>query len=218
MNFTTANFRKRGFTLVALLVIIAVLAILAAMLLPALAAAKRKAQRINCVNSLKQCGLAFRIWEGDNGDKYPMAVSTDKGGTMEFTDGASTFRHFQVMSNELSTPKILICPADTRAAANYFVRLKNQNVSYFIGLDANDEFPQRFLDGDRNLTADTEPENGILKLVPGQRVNWTSSMHVNQGNLGLTDGSVQQLSNSGLHSALQNSGDPTNSWRIALPE
>ena len=48
------------------------------MLLPALAAAKRKAQRINCVNNLKQDGLAFRIWEGDNGDKYPMAVSTDK--------------------------------------------------------------------------------------------------------------------------------------------
>ena len=46
--------------------------------LPALAAAKRKAQRINCVNNLKQVGLAFRIWEGDNNDKYPMAVSTAK--------------------------------------------------------------------------------------------------------------------------------------------
>ena len=43
-------------------------------------------------------------------------------------------------------------------------------------------------------------------------------MHVNQGNLGLTDGSVQQLSNSGLSEALKNSGDPTNTWRISLPE
>ena len=41
------------------------------MLLPALAAAKKKAQKINCINNLKQVGLAFRIWEGDNGDKYP---------------------------------------------------------------------------------------------------------------------------------------------------
>ena len=200
------------------MVIIAVLAILVAMLLPALASAKKRAQRINCVNNLKQDGLAFRLWEGDNGDKYPMSVSTDKGGTLEFTTGADTFRHFQVMSNELSTPKILVCPADTRVAAANFVRLNNQNVSYFVGLDATDIEPQRFLDGDRNLSADNEPENGILKLVPGQRVSWTEAIHVNQGNFGLSDGSVQQASNSGLLEALKKSGDATNTWRIALPE
>jgi competence protein ComGC len=212
------NSSKRGFTFVALLVVIAVIAILAAMLLPALAAAKGKAKRINCVNNLKQCGLAFRIWEGDNGDKYPMDVSTASGGTMEFADGENTFRHFQVMSNELSTPKILLCPADTRSAAYTFNHLHNANVSYFVGLDADESRPQRFLDGDRNLTADNEPENGILKLVPGQRVSWTQTMHVNAGNVGLADGSVQQYSNSGVRAALKNSGDATNVWRISLPE
>jgi type II secretory pathway pseudopilin PulG len=201
-----------------LLVVIAVLAILAAMLLPALAGAHDRARRIQCVNNLKQTGLAFRIWEGDNGDKYPMDVPMAKGGTKEFTTGADTFRHFQVMSNELSTPKILVCPADTRVAAINFVHLKNQNVSYFVGLEANDANPQRFLDGDRNITGESDPENGILKLVPGQRVSWTQDIHVNQGNLGLSDGSVQQYSNSGLREALKNSGDPTNTWRIALPE
>jgi len=218
MNFTADHFAKRGFTLVALLVIIAVIAILAAMLLPALAAAKRKAQRIACVNNLKQCGLAFRIWEGDNGDKYPMAVSTAQGGTMEYTDGANTSRHFQVMSNELSTPKILICPADTRIAAVNFSGLKNQNVSYFVGLEANEMYPQMFLDGDRNLDVGNEPKNGILRLVPGQPIGWTETMHVNQGNIGLAGGSVQQLSNPDLRSALQNSGSPTNTWHISLPE
>jgi competence protein ComGC len=218
MNFTVNHSAKRGFTLVALLVIIAVIAILAAMLLPALASAKKKAQRINCVNNLKQSGLAFRIWEGDHSDNYPMRLPAVLGGTMEFTDGANTSRHFQVMSNELSTPKILICHSDTRAVADGFVRLKNENVSYFVGLDASEEFPQRFLDGDRNLSADTAPENGILKLVPGQRVSWTETIHVNQGNVGLSDGSVQQYSNAGLQNALQVSGDATNSWRIALPE
>ena len=218
MNSTSKRFSKSGFTFVALLVIIAVIAVLAAMLLPALASAKRKAQRINCINNLKQIGLAYRIWEGDNGDKYPMAVSSAKGGTMEFITGADTFRHFQVMSNELSTPKILVCPADTRVAADRFARLKNQDVSYFVGLEARDEFPQRFLDGDRNITGESNPENGILNLVPGGTAGWTATIHVNQGNVGLSDGSVWQYSNSQLREALKNSGAQTNTWRIALPK
>jgi competence protein ComGC len=210
--------KNSGFTFAMLLVVVAVLALLAAMLLPALASAKKKAQSINCINNLKQCDLAFRIWEGDNNDKYPMAVPMAAGGTREFNTGADTFRHFLVMSNELSTPKILICPQDTRTAADNFARLENQNVSYFVDLDASEENPQLFLTGDRNLTAANEPEDGILKLVPGQPVSWTDTIHIKQGNIGLTDGSVQQLSNTGLNTALRNSGDPTNTWRISLPE
>jgi type II secretory pathway pseudopilin PulG len=218
MNSTSGRFSKSGFTLTALLVIIAVLAILAAMLLPALARAKTKASSINCVNNLKQVGLAFRIWSDDNGEKYPMSLPMNKGGTLEYTDGADTFRHFQVMSNQLTTPKFLICPNDTRTVAANFDQLENQNVSYFIALEANDTNPQMFLAGDRNLTGPAAPENGILKLVPGDAASWTSAIHVNQGNIGLVDGSVQQCSNERLRQALRNSGDATNVWRIALPE
>ena len=217
MKTSSGRFSNQAFTLVGLLVIIAVLAILAAMLLPALASAKRKARRIQCVNNLKQDGLAFRLWEGDNGDKYPMAVSTNKGGTMEYAEDGNAFRHFQVMSNELSTPKILVCPADDRTPAANFAKLKNKNVSYFVGLDAEIETrPQMLLTGDRNITNGIAPEHSILKLVPDQPAGWTEDLHNGQGNVGLSDGSVQQVTIDGLRNAIKNSGDATN--RIALPE
>ncbi|MCX6915508.1 MAG: prepilin-type N-terminal cleavage/methylation domain-containing protein, partial [Verrucomicrobia bacterium] len=65
--------RRSGFTLIELLVVIAIIAILAALLLPALAGAKARAQAVQCMNSSRQLLLAWKFYCDDNGEKVPSA-------------------------------------------------------------------------------------------------------------------------------------------------
>ena len=225
------HIRRRGFTLIEFMFVVVALSVLVALYLPNLTRRRGCSGGISCVNNLKQVGLAFRQWALDNNDKYPMQVSVTNGGTMELVESGNVYVHFLVMSNELNTPKILHCPQESnpkRQAATTFASTvspgtayqvpftNDNNVSYFVGLDAVDTSPQMFLTGDDNLAIRrVRVKRGIHSLWTNAPVAWTKDRHVNQGNICLADGSVQGFKNQRLPQAFQSTGVITN--RLAIP-
>lgn len=210
--------RNHAMTLLDLLVVLAVIGILAVMILPALMKAKAHDARIRCISNLKQIGLSYRIWEGDHNNFYPQAISRTNGGTMEFITGANAFRHFQIISNVLVTPHVLICPAEsdaTRITATNFSNLSNRNLSYFVGIVANESNANMILSGDRNLTNGTQVRNAILDLTTNTPAGWTRKIHNKIGNTLLADGSVQMVNISGLRAQVAFTGFAAN--RIQMP-
>src|SRR5665213_387490 len=205
--------RNTAMTLFEVGVCIAIVMILLMFVLPMLENSHRRVSKLGCVNNLKQIGLAYRIWEGDNGDINPMGISVTTGGSMEMVATGDVVQTFMVMSNELSTPKILVCPEDkTRSSAINFDALANSNISYFVGLDAtNDLNPQRILSGDANFELAGVPvKSGLRSFWTNDPVTWSATRHAGAGNIGFADASVEATDSSRLRDLLQQTGLATN--------
>jgi competence protein ComGC len=142
MKISHKNQKNNGMTLLETAVVILSLFIFVLLLVPALSSPRNLRSRVNCVNNLKQAGLSFRIWEGDHNDKYPMGISTTNGGAMEAVARGNVVAVFQVMSNELTTPRLLVCPEDKHHhAATNFAMLAAENISYFVNPNASQVYP-----------------------------------------------------------------------------
>jgi prepilin-type processing-associated H-X9-DG protein len=220
--------RNAAMTLFEVGVVVAIVMILVVLLLPRIARPRRAYAGIDCGNNLKQVGLAYRIWEGDNGDIYPMGISVASGGSMEMVATGNVLQTFMVMSNELSTPKILFCPEDkTRTwptagwPTNEFASLSASNLSYFVGVDVTNDTanPKMFLSGDCNFVIGGVPvKPGLRSFWTNDPIGWTATRHLNPGNygnIGFADGSVQQMTSTSLRNYLQLTGLATN--RFAIP-
>jgi len=192
-----------AFTLVELIVIIAATILMAAVVVPALRNAKLKAARISCTSNLKQIGLGFRIFSTDNGDRYPMQIPASLSDSNNPPAPRPIYQYFAGLSNELGTPRVLICPNDHRRFATNWASLRNPNLSYFLGFMAKETEPHSLLGGDRNLaTNGVAVSNCIVDVNSNSVLSWTAELHGSSGNVMLGDGSVQQWTSTILRTGL----------------
>ncbi|MBI3874798.1 MAG: type II secretion system protein [Verrucomicrobia bacterium] len=181
------------------------------------------------MNNLKQIGLAFRVFSNDNDDHFPYFCPSNG---LAYRNETDAWLHFQTMSNELGSARILICPEDRERLASMAMDFtsnsvpdefglafqRNKAVSYFVGLDADETRPRMFLSGDRNVETNTATLRGsVLDIGTNRPPGWLPRMHTNSGNIAFADGSVQTMNSAFLAREFTNYPYPSFTNRLLLP-
>jgi competence protein ComGC len=185
----------RGMTLVELLCVIVVVIILLGVIMPP-GHDRNKAIGITCLVYLKNVGLAYRTWASDNNDLFPFQVSTNQQGTLELTNDIAA--QFRVLSNELATPKIAICPGlySKIPEATNWTELSAKNVGYYVNIGADSKITNSILSGDPGFTIDNfPPTSGINRIRRHAQIRYPKDVHAGFANVVKADGSAMRVKN-----------------------
>ncbi len=190
---------------------LAAVALLALLALPALATSQSLGHLAQCFNNLRQVGRAVEMFASDHVGQPSWRTYTSDGGTRPITGvkaGAAWFE-FAALSNQLATPRILACPADTgvKVAAEFSNQgtlgymatgLRSLATSYVISMDNLGNSPVMAVTGDRNLRTRgiqqcSQGVNNADALLVFGNSGWTNAVHGLLGHLLRADGSVALL-------------------------
>jgi len=178
MQFRILALRAKGLTMVELLVILAIVLLLAAATMPTvISRPERPSQQLSCISNLKQVGLGWLLWVHDHESRdLPFRTPLTNEGTFGSSEPMrnNAWWQFSIISNELNSPKVLVCPADKnvglprRVATAWSANdtnggflapsYRHRATSYTIGLDATRPLdptewgpPDSILGSDRNI-------------------------------------------------------------------
>jgi hypothetical protein len=232
---------RAAFTRLELLAVLLALGLWTLWAWPVLAQTKPRSERLQCLGNLRLIGLAFQLWGNDHDDYVPWRVPQQEGGTLPASGlkpGAAWYE-FAWVSNQLQTPKILVCPSDTgtrRVAKDFSNRPESgflhsnyraNAVSYFVGLDVWPELARAVLSGDQNLRVDSVANTcsarvnnaATIRVLPAASTlaEWTNSIHRSTGNLLLNDGQVWETDTLVMRQAMQ-TGDDNGSVHLLMPK
>jgi competence protein ComGC len=206
-----------AFTRVELLATIAAVSILLAIVLPALANDRARSSRVICANNLRQIGAGFQVWANDHNDTLPQETEIIEGGTRTHPLAANVWLHLAWISNELTTPKIFLCPSDSGQAAEDFTgnpakgyvhpNFRNRGTTYFLSYRAAAFYHHADapIAGDRNISnigISGCPQFNVGLIIPlvasRGTVRWTGGLHEQNGNVLIWDGRVAQANSENL--------------------
>jgi len=213
----------QAFTRVDLMAALGAAAVAVLALLPATAHQWQASEHAVCVNNLRQVGRAVHLWTHDREGQAPSRVHVNTGGLMSHPLAGNIWVQFAWLSNQLQTPRVLVCPADPRkkAASDFggstdggFANpgFRNNAVSYTLGTDAGFTLPQSWLSTDRHLRSDGRAACGASLLSAVNLFSW--KLHTNQplwsneihgawGNVLHFDGRVSTPADPGASTTLQ---------------
>ena len=244
------EFRKPedGFTRLELAMLMAAVLMLATVTLPILASTRNRSEQLTCLSNLRQAGHAFQLWANEHGDRNPWWTSISEGGSYQAPGDPSptwlglrnnAWFQWAWISNQLATPKILVCPRDQgvgaarRMASDFstdpntgFVSagFRNLAVSYLIGLHSIYDSPRSLLSGDRNMRFNSVNGTcsagiGLVEVLnkPFIGVGWTNAIHGQAGNVLYTDGSAEEISARDFQRVVPPDQDGNGGLHIVVP-